>query len=120
MREKGTAGALEEKWELWCGCQQLILILTSPFWESLAVWTWSPRGRGRCGQHLLCPGFSQVEAAQACAPGREQMPGDTEGSLWALVGGGQGELLLFFKASWDPYATRSQGGAWISQLVPVP
>lgn len=48
------------------------------------------------------------------------MPGDTEGSLWALVGGGQGELLLFFKASWDPYATRSQGGAWISQLVPVP
>lgn len=47
------------------------------------------------------------------------MPGDTEGSLWALVGGGQGELLLFFKASWDPYATRSQGGAWISQLVPV-
>lgn len=36
LGEKGSAGGLEVKWELWCGCQQLVLIL-SPFWESLAA-----------------------------------------------------------------------------------
>lgn len=36
------------------------------------------------------------------------MPGDTEPSLWALVGVGQGDLSLFFKAPWDPHPTRHQ------------
>lgn len=71
-------------------------------------WPWSPRGRGRCGQHRTCPGCAQVAAAQIRAPGREQMPGDTEPSLRALVAVGQGDLLLFFKASWDAHPTGHQ------------
>lgn len=110
MGEKGTAGGLEDKWELRTGCQQLILIFTSPFWETLAVWTWSPRGRGRCGQRLVCPGLTQVEAAQVRALGREQTPGDTEPSLRALVGVAQAELSLFFKASRDPHPTATTRG----------
>lgn len=39
---------------------------------------------------------------------REQMPGDTEPSLRALVAVGQGDLSLFFKASWDAHPTGHQ------------
>lgn len=119
MGEKGTAGGLEDKWELRTGCQQLILIFTSPFWETLAVWTWSPRGRGRCGQHLVCPGLTQVEAAQVRALGREQTPGDTEPSLRALVGVAQAELSLFQSLQGSPSHRHHQGGTWMSQLVRV-
>lgn len=67
--EKGSAGGLEGKWELRCGCQQLILILSSLLRETLAVLAlessgqrevWAaqdvPRVRTGGSSTNLCPG----------------------------------------------------------------